>query len=158
MQEQSSAKEANCQLNGLTRMALRYATHLLEQGENLRQIQVNLGHRVKGFASRGRPVRFDSSSAMFYVYVLQSESDQGFYIGFSADLRRRLREHNVGDAPATAQRGPWRLIYYEAYLEEADALGRERYLKSGAGRRFLKSQLRHHLAKYPARTQPRPLV
>lgn len=88
---------------------------------------------------------------MFYVYVLQSESDAGFYIGFSTDLRRRLKEHHEGKSFATSYRGPWRLIYYEAYLEEEDALGREEFLKSGGGRRFLKNQLRHHLAKYPLR-------
>ncbi len=43
--------------------------------------------------------------------------------------------------------GPWRLIYYEAYLNQEDALGREKYLKSGSGRRFLKAQLRHYLAE-----------
>jgi putative endonuclease len=88
---------------------------------------------------------------MFYVYVLHSLTDHGFYIGFSADLRRRLAEHQRGLAFATSYRGPWRLIYYEAYLEEEDALGRERYLKSGSGRRFLKRQLRHYLAKHPLR-------
>jgi hypothetical protein len=41
------------------------------------------------------------------------------------------------------------LIYYEAYLEQDDALGRERYLKSGAGRRFFKAQLKYYLRKYP---------
>lgn len=88
---------------------------------------------------------------MFYVYVLQSETDDGLYIGFSADLRRRMAEHQEGRSFATSYRGPWRLIYYEAYLEEEDALGRERYLKSGGGRRFLKGQLRHHLEKHPLR-------
>jgi len=88
---------------------------------------------------------------VFYVYVLQSKSDAGFYIGFSTDLRRRLKEHQQGKSFATSYRGPWRLIYYEAYLEEADALGRERFLKSGGGRRFLKTQLKHHLAKHPLR-------
>jgi putative endonuclease len=88
---------------------------------------------------------------MFYVYVLQSESDDGFYIGFSTDLRRRLREHQEGKSFATAYRKPWRLIYYEACLEEEDALGRERYLKSGGGRRFLRNQLRHHLRRHPLR-------
>jgi putative endonuclease len=88
---------------------------------------------------------------MFYLYVLQSDSDGGLYIGFSTDLRRRLKEHQEGMACATSFRKPWRLIYYEAYLEEKDALGRERYLKSGGGRRFLKSQLIHHLAKPPLR-------
>jgi putative endonuclease len=88
---------------------------------------------------------------MFYVYVLHSGADGGWYIGFSTDLRRRLKEHQTGEAFATSYRGPWRLIYYEAYLEEQDALGREQYLKSGGGRRFLKNQLRHYLTKHPLR-------
>lgn len=82
---------------------------------------------------------------MFYVYVLRSASDDGFYIGYSANLRKRLGQHVTGTALATSYRGPWKLIYYEAYLERDDALGRERYLKSGAGRRFLKAQLRNYL-------------
>jgi putative endonuclease len=88
---------------------------------------------------------------MFYVYILHSESDRGLYIGFSTDLRRRMKEHREGKAFATSHRRPWRLIYYEAYLEEEDALGREKFLKSGSGRRFLKNQLHHHLAKHPLR-------
>lgn len=89
---------------------------------------------------------------MHYVYVLQSESDWGLYIGYSGDLRRRLAEHKAGAAVATAHRGPWRLIYYEAYVEETDARGREEFLKSGAGRRFLRKQLRHHFGRHPWRT------
>lgn len=88
---------------------------------------------------------------MYYVYVLHSEADDGLYIGFSTDLRRRLSEHRQGLALATVFRGPWRLAYYEAYVEEADAQGRERYLKSGAGRRFLDKQLHHYFAQYPRR-------
>ena len=84
--------------------------------------------------------------------MLHSLSDSGLYIGFSANLRRRLAEHQKGQAFATSYRGPWRLIYYEAYVEEEDALGRERYLKSGGGRRFLKSQLKHYLQKHPVRS------
>lgn len=70
---------------------------------------------------------------MFYVYVLRSESDLGLYIGYSSDLRRRLAAHQRRAARATSHRGSWRLIYYEAYAEQADALGREKYLKSGVG-------------------------
>ncbi len=86
---------------------------------------------------------------MHYVYVLRSVRDHGFYIGYSSNLRRRLRQHLEGNSFATSTADPWKLIYYEAYLEQADALGRERYLKSGAGRRFLKAQLRHYLARNP---------
>jgi putative endonuclease len=84
---------------------------------------------------------------MHSVYVLRSVKDDGFYIGYSANLRRRLAQHVKGDALATSYRGPWKLIYYEAYLEQADALGREKYLKSGGGRTLLKNQLRNYLAK-----------
>src|SRR5678815_1504711 len=83
--------------------------------------------------------------AVFYVYVLRSESDSGFYIGFSTNLRARLRQHQNGESFATSHRGPWKLIYYEAYTEREDAEGREKFLKSGAGRRFLRTQLRHYL-------------
>ena len=88
---------------------------------------------------------------MHYVYVLRSVRDDGFYIGYSANLRRRFEQHLKGDSVATSYRGPWKLIYYEAYLEQADALGRERYLKSGAGRRFLQSQLKNYLRKHPSK-------
>ena len=86
---------------------------------------------------------------MHHIYVLRSIADDGFYIGYSANLTKRLRQHSQGDSFATSYRSPWKLIYYEAYLEQADALGRERYLKSGAGRRFLKSQLKEYLTKHP---------
>jgi putative endonuclease len=88
---------------------------------------------------------------MHYVYVLRSLSDDGLYVGYSANLRRRLVQHNEGAALATSRRGPWKLIYYEAYLERIDALGREKYLKSGGGRRFLKAQLRYYLKENPIR-------
>jgi putative endonuclease len=86
---------------------------------------------------------------MHYVYVLRSVKDGGFYIGYSANLRNRFDEHATGESFATSYRRPWRLIYYEAYMNQADALGRERYLKSGSGRRFLRAQLKHYLAKVP---------
>ena len=92
---------------------------------------------------------------MHYVYVLRSVSDDGLYMGYSANLRRRFTQHVEGGAFATSYRGPWKLIYYEAYTEQADALGRERYLKSGAGRRFLRLQLAHYLTKNPIRGEPR---
>jgi putative endonuclease len=85
------------------------------------------------------------------VYVLRSESDAGFYIGFSTNLRARLRQHQGGQSFATKSRGPWKLIYYEAYTEREDAEAREKFLKSGAGRRFLRAQLRHYLKRFPSR-------
>jgi putative endonuclease len=89
---------------------------------------------------------------MFYVYVLRSETDSGLYIGYSSNLRKRIVQHECGAALATSYRGAWELIYYEAYLNQADALGREKFLKSGSGRSFLKRQLKHYLEKHPLRT------
>ena len=86
---------------------------------------------------------------MIFVYVLQSESDSGLYIGMTADLRRRFDEHQNGESRSTKGRRPWKLIYYEAYLQKSDAAGREVFLKSGGGRRFLDKQLRNHFAHFP---------
>jgi len=88
---------------------------------------------------------------MIFVYVLQSELDFGLYIGMTGNLRRRLEEHQRGESLSTKGRRPWKLIYYEAYLLESDAEGREMFLKSGSGRRFLDKQLRNHFASFPRR-------
>jgi putative endonuclease len=88
---------------------------------------------------------------MFYVYVIHSLEDHGFYIGFSTNLRKRIAGHEHGASFATKYRGPWKLIYYEAYIDRQDAEGRERYLKTGSGRRFLRQQLQHYFEKFAAR-------
>jgi len=94
---------------------------------------------------------FFKSYNMFYVYVIQSKSDSGLYIGMSGDLRRRFREHQNGESQSTKGRRPWKLIYYEAYLETKDAAGREIFLKSGGGRIFLDKQLKLHFSRFPRR-------
>src|SRR5438477_308706 len=87
---------------------------------------------IKWVKLRSHAVRL-FAMGVFCVYVLHSLSDRGLYIGYSTDLRKRLNQHKQGRSFATKTRGPWKLIYYEAYLEELDAKGRERYLKSGGG-------------------------
>lgn len=66
----------------------------------------------------------------YCVYVLQSIVDSKFYIGFTADLKRRLEEHFRGDSPATAFRRPFRLVYCEYHASKKDALRREGYFKT----------------------------
>jgi putative endonuclease len=78
---------------------------------------------------------------MFYVYVLFSEKDRKLYIGITPDLRRRIIKHKTGYVPSTKNRRPLRLIYYEAYGVKEDAIRREKYLKSGGGRKELAKQL-----------------
>lgn len=82
---------------------------------------------------------------MFYVYIIWSESIGKWYTGYTNDLRKRFKFHNEGKSTWTKGRGPWKLIYYEASLNKEDAEARERYLKTGMGKRYLKNRLRHSL-------------
>ena len=66
---------------------------------------------------------------MFYVYILQNKNNL-IYIGYSADLKRRVIEHNNGKVKSTRSKGPWRLVYYEAFLGKQDAQNREKTLKN----------------------------
>ena len=82
---------------------------------------------------------------MYYTYVLQSEIDNGFYIGFSKDLKLRFEQHNKGIVDSTKNRRPLKLIYYEACLTQEDATKREKYLKTYNGKRFLHKRLKSYL-------------
>ncbi len=79
----------------------------------------------------------------FCVYVLFSRKDEKLYIGFSTDLRQRLTAHFNGHVDATAHRRPLELIYCEYHRSRSDALRRETYFKSTAGKKALRLMLRH---------------
>ncbi|OGZ26699.1 MAG: hypothetical protein A2365_04035 [Candidatus Nealsonbacteria bacterium RIFOXYB1_FULL_40_15] len=78
---------------------------------------------------------------MFYTYILQSKIDNSFYIGYTSNLKRRLNEHNKGKSLATKLKKPYKLVFYEAFLNKNDAENREIYLKSGYGRKTIKKLL-----------------
>jgi putative endonuclease len=80
-----------------------------------------------------------------YVYVLQSEKDSNFYVGYTNDLKRRLAEHQNGQVNSTKNRLPLKLIYWEGCLNQADATKREKYLKTAWGKRYLKNRLKNYL-------------
>ena len=82
---------------------------------------------------------------MFYTYVLLSEKDGRFYIGFTNDLKKRIDEHKKGLVVSTANRQPLKLVYYEACLNDYDAIKREKYFKSGFGRRFSRNRIEAYL-------------
>ncbi len=86
-----------------------------------------------------------NSQSIFYVYVLLSEKDGMFYMGFTADLKNRINEHNKGLVKSTKHRRPVKLIYYEVSLNKIDALHREKYLKTSYGKKYLKNRLKHQL-------------
>ena len=89
------------------------------------------------------PVR---DNQMFYVYVLQSIKDKRFYTGSTIDLRKRFSEHQNKQVYSTKGRGPFILIYYEARLDIKDARVREKYLKTGMGKRYIKNRLKRFLS------------
>ncbi len=82
----------------------------------------------------------------YYVYILYSLRDKGLYIGFTTDLKSRLSLHARGQVTATRLRTPLRLIFYEYFINKADAKARERFLKSGYGRKQLKVFLKRTLS------------
>ena len=79
---------------------------------------------------------------MWYVYLLKSSKTKLWYTGSTNDLRKRILRHNSGKNISTKHGIPWRLIYYESSIHMKDARARERYLKSGMGKRYLKNRLR----------------
>jgi len=78
---------------------------------------------------------------MFHVYVLRSESTGRYYFGSTSGLERRLAEHNADLATATKHRGPWRLVDAEEHATRGEAMRRERYFKTGEGRREIQAIL-----------------
>ena len=81
----------------------------------------------------------------YYVYVLRSTKDNNLYTGYTCNLRKRVDEHNKGYNFSTKHRRPFELIYYEASISEIDAKAREKYLKSGMGKRYLKNRMKSYL-------------
>jgi putative endonuclease len=76
-------------------------------------------------------------SLMYRVYILQSERNGSYYVGYSEDVVRRLEQHNAGKVKATGYRRPYRLVYQETCLTETEARQREYYIKSQKSRKFI---------------------
>ncbi len=80
---------------------------------------------------------------MFTVYIIQSGSTGRIYVGYTVDFEKRILRHNkelpFKKSSHTARNvGPWKLIYSEEYPMRAEAQKRERWLKSGVGREYIK--------------------
>ena len=82
---------------------------------------------------------------MYYVYVLKSQVDGKLYIGYTTNLRNRLREHEGGEVLSTRARRPFELIFYKSYKSMEDAKRRERYFKTFQGKSSLRMMLQDSL-------------
>ena len=87
---------------------------------------------------------------MQYVYILRGINSGRWYTGCTGDLRKRFKEHNKGKSLYT-KRDTYKLIYYEACENRKDAFTREKYLKTGMGKRYLKNRLKNFLSGYESR-------
>ncbi len=91
---------------------------------------------------------------MSYVYMLRSAKSGQLYLGWTTDLRRRLCQHNTGQSLATRGRGPYELLYYEAYWHREEAMAREQSLKKHPNvLKQLKKRLGRTLAMASSRSQ-----
>jgi len=73
-----------------------------------------------------------------FLYVLKSESFQRTYVGISLDPKKRLIEHNAGKTKSTKRFTPWEIVHTEKFNSRSAARKREIFLKSGAGREWIK--------------------
>ena len=97
------------------------------------------------FVHRTTSLWLASVEIMYFVYLLKSLFNNKSYVGStSKNVERRLYEHNVGSNLWTKRNGPFKLIYYEAYLCKADAMEREKFLKSGVGKKLKKIILENY--------------
>lgn len=81
----------------------------------------------------------------YYVYVLYSKILNKFYIGSTEDLKKRLVEHKSGSTYTTYRMRGFKLVYYESCVNKKDATAREKQLKTGYGRQYLRHRLKNYL-------------
>ena len=78
---------------------------------------------------------------MYFTYILKSKVDSQLYVGYTLDLQNRKKDNANGLVPATKGRRRLKLVYYEACLNKDNAIRREKYFKTGFGRRFLMDRI-----------------
>lgn len=81
---------------------------------------------------------------MYYTYVIYDGIRKRFYVGFTKDLQQRLLEHKKGTTHTTYRMVEHTLVYYEACISKKDAEDREKQLKTGFGRGYLKRRLKNY--------------
>ena len=78
---------------------------------------------------------------MFFAYVLKSVEHEYYYKGHCHDIEKRILQHNSGMTESIRPYLPFVLVYFENFETEIEAIKREKFFKSSAGRRFLKTKI-----------------
>jgi putative endonuclease len=84
----------------------------------------------------------------YFVYILKSIKDGKNYAGYTKNLKLRFEQHKNGEVKSTKYRRPLKLIYFEACLNQQDALKREKYFKTHYGKMYLKNRLANGNAEF----------
>ncbi len=84
---------------------------------------------------------------MYYVYILHSVKLDKLYKGSCSDLKNRLNNHNRHRVKSTKNGTPWKLVYYQAFVNKTDAIREEIFLKTGKGRERIKYLLKDYFSK-----------
>lgn len=71
----------------------------------------------------------------YFVYIIQSAVDKGYYVGLASNLDKRLSYHNAGKVRSTKRRVPFKLVYSEMFTTRLLAREREKFFKSYKGSR-----------------------
>lgn len=83
---------------------------------------------------------------MWFTYVIRSIKNKRLYTGYTSDINRRFKEHNLKiGGTYTSKNAPFDLIFFEAYKDKRDATEAERYFKTGHGREILKDKIKYSL-------------
>lgn len=80
-------------------------------------------------------------SLVFYLYILQSQSSGRYYVGQTQNLEERIAYHNANYSKSLKNRGPWKLVYSEAYATRSETVRRERQIKSWKDRQLIERLL-----------------
>lgn len=78
---------------------------------------------------------------MYYVYILESQKDGSFYIGYTSDLKQRVKSHNQKGSKYSSSKSPFILTWYSAFQNKQLAMDFEKYLKSSSGFAFRNKRL-----------------
>ena len=74
----------------------------------------------------------------YYTYILQSERDESFYVGYSSDPDSRLSKHNTSNKGYTSTKKPWRLVFVQSYESKSEAIKREKQIKKWKDRMMIR--------------------
>ena len=83
---------------------------------------------------------------MYYTYIIQSQKDGSFYIGYSEDPEKRLEKHNSSNSGYTSKKQPWKIVYTEEFQTKSEALKREKFIKSQKSKDFIISLINNSSA------------